>query len=80
MEALVCLAFPLSLNVHDHRQCFTMYYHIDPIDDPHHLMDPILENRLAGQQEKPFCESTLYEISLAETDCFCKDTLMLINK
>ncbi|KAK2158546.1 hypothetical protein LSH36_167g01005 [Paralvinella palmiformis] len=33
MEALVCLAFPLSLKVHVDLQCLSMYYHRDPPDD-----------------------------------------------
>jgi len=32
MEALVCLAFPLSLKVHVHLPCLSMYYHRDPPD------------------------------------------------
>ena len=66
MEALVCLAFPLSLKVHVDLQCLSMYYHRDPPDDP-----------LASLSIDLYL---LYEISLAETDCFCKDTLMSTRK
>ena len=52
MEALACLAFPLSLKVHVDVQCLSMYYHRDPPDDPHHPVDPIPEKRLGNQQEK----------------------------
>jgi len=37
---------------------YTMYYHRDPPDDPHHPVDPIPEKRLADQQEKPRCQMT----------------------
>jgi len=63
MEALVFLAFPLSLKVHDHLQCLIIYYHRDPPD-----------KRPTDQEEKAPCQSTL-----AETDCFCKDTLKLVK-
>jgi len=58
MEALVCLAFPLSLKVHAHLQCFSMYYHKDPPNDVDHLVDPIPEKRLTDEQEKPHCQLT----------------------
>ena len=82
MEALLCLAFPLSLKVHVHLQCLLMYCHRDPPDDPHHPVDLIPEKRLADQKEKTPCQFTylLYEIILAEIDCFCKDILMLTRK
>jgi len=76
MEALVFLAFPLSLKVHAHLQCLSMYYHRDSPDDPH-LVDPIPEKRKASLLIDLYF---LYEITLAETDFFGKDTLMLIRK
>ena len=70
MEALICLAFPLSLKVHVDLQCLSMYYHRDPPDDPHHPVDPIPEKRLADQQEKPPCQLTRLQCKSTRTDKF----------
>ena len=64
MEVLVCLAVPLSLKVHTILQCLSLYYHKDPPYDRHQPVDPILEKRLADQQEKPACQSTYISIIL----------------
>ena len=70
MEALVCLAFPLSLKVHVDLQCLSMYYHRDPPDDPHHPVDPIPEKRLADQQV-PLCGVIGTVIKLLASDPIC---------
>jgi len=48
VEVVVFWAFPLSLKVHAHLQCPSVYYHRDPLDDVDHLVDPTQEKRLAG--------------------------------
>jgi len=58
MKALVFLALPLSLNVYAHLQCISLYYYKDPLDDPHHPVDPIPKKRPTDQQENFPYQST----------------------
>jgi len=76
MEGLV---LGISLKVHVDLHCLSMYYH----RDRQHSVDPIPEKRPADQREKPPCQLplyVLYEITLAETDCFSKDIIVLTRK
>ena len=65
---------------------FTMHlieYHRDPPEEPHHQVEPIPKKRPTDQQQNLPCQSTyifLYDITLVETDQFCKNTLILIRK
>ena len=83
MDSLVFLVFPLSLKLHAHQQYLSMYYHRDSQDDPHHPVDPIPREKTRISTRKASLAIDLYflyEITLAETDCFGKETLLLIRK
>jgi len=58
MEAVVFLAFPLSLKMHPHLQVPLMYYYRDPPPDKYHLVESLPEKKPADQQEKNPCQST----------------------
>jgi len=83
IEALIFLAFHLSLKMHVHLQYLSMYYHRDPSDDPYHRVDAIPEKRLTDQEKNILVNwliSSIWNNFSWNRFGFCKDTLMLTRK